>query len=113
MPDVRSPGVDGQLGEIPAYSTAGTRVPGELSLPSPGIPNWENGEDTAECPNPYAPTAGVNKEHSKVCGEGLSLSESYLADYTPLQHPTIHDELSGSNVPIPCSVLGSLLVKSN
>ena len=42
MPDIRSPGVDGQHGEISAYSTAGnrvSRVPGELSLSTPGIPN--------------------------------------------------------------------------
>ena len=101
MPDIRSPGVDGQHGEISAYSTAGnrvSRVPGELSLSTPGIPNSENEEDTAECSNPYEPTAGVNKGHSKVCGEGLSLSKSYLVGSTPLQSLTIHQWLRWTNL---------------
>ena len=51
MLDVRNTGIDGWHGEISTYSTAGTRVPGvpgELIFPSPGIPNRENEEDTAE-----------------------------------------------------------------
>ena len=80
------PWVDGQHGEIPAYSTVGSivpGVPGELSLSSPGIPNRENEEDTAERPNPYAPTVGGSKGHSKVCGNA---SASVRAIWQALLH---------------------------
>ena len=96
MSGVRSPGLDGQHGEIPAYSTTGTRVPGvpgELSLPTSGFPNRENEENTTECPNPSAATAGLDKRHSQVCGESLSFNESNLAGSPPLQSLTVHDEL--------------------
>ena len=99
MSGARSPGLDGQHGKISAYSTTGTRVPGvpgELSLPTSGFPNRENEEDTTECPNPSAATAGLDKRHSQVCGESLSLSESNLAGSPPLKSLTVHDELGSS-----------------
>ena len=92
MSDVQSPGVDGKQGKISVHSTTRARVPGvldELSLSAPRIPNQENEENSTECPNLDTPAAGVNKRHSKVCGESLSLSKSYLAGplhYRALQH---------------------------
>ena len=102
MSDIQSPGVDGKQGKMSAHYTTGARIPavlGELSLSAPCIPNQENEEDTTKFPSPDAPAAGVNKRHSKICGESLSLSESYLAGSTPLQSTATHDELSSSNGP--------------
>ena len=99
MSGIRSPGLDGQHGKISACSTTGTRVPGvpgELSLPTSGFPDRENEEDTTECQNPSAATTGLDKRHSQVCGESLSLSESNLAGSPPLQSLTVYDELGSS-----------------
>ena len=102
MSDVRSLGADSQQGKISAHSKAGVRVPGvpgELILSIPGPPLQEDEKDSTECPHPSESTAGVHKRHSKVCGEGLSLNESYLAGSTPLHSPAAHDKLSGPNRP--------------
>ena len=56
-----------------------------------------------ECLSPYTSTVVVNKRHSKVHGEGLSLSKSNLAGSTPSQNLTVCDELIGSNRLIPCN----------
>ena len=54
------------------------------------------------CSCPYTSTVVVTKRHSKVHGEGLSLSKSNLAGFTPSQNLTVCDELIGSNRLISC-----------
>ena len=102
MSDVRDPEAESQHGKISAHPEAGVRVPGvpgELNFSIPGLPPREDEEDPTECSDHFGSAVGVHTGFSKVRGESLGLSKSYLASPTPLQSPAEDDKFSSSNRP--------------
>ena len=87
---------DGEPGEIPNGSQAGNGIPGvsgKFGIPTTGIPSRENAENPTGCPSPPATSLSLSEGPGKVCGEGDSYNEGYLASPAALQSPSENDQL--------------------